>query len=366
MPAPPSARPPSPTWWPVTDAPATRTAQVATATADPVVPELDAIIVGKPIHAFEPRPSTAVPYRADTVVDGWSTEQIVVRAASTRGYGHRWDRRPRQDDLAVGVHEPTGVVFIVVADGVSASPLSHLGATAACRHTLETARTQLDGQGRLDWQELAAGAAWSLVHLAQSGAAAPAGNGGQRTRAVAGSPGAPDSDNDAVALASAAFACTLIAAAVWPTSTGLEVECIAVGDSSVWTVAGGEWNRRVGKEGTENGLASNRTAALPHLPATIAPLRFSLDPDSALVVGTDGFGDALGSGQGAVGRVFASLLRVPPTPMRLALALDFSLETFDDDRTVVAVWPRVKTDPAAHTPTPQPASADRGQPGRPA
>jgi len=310
---------------------------------DPVVPPLDALAVGRPIHAFEPRPTSAVPYRPDTVVDAWSTERFTVRAASTRGYGHRWDRLPRQDDLAVGVHETTGVVIVVVADGVSASPLSHLGATAACRHTLETAKGQLDTLGRVDWTDLVANAAWSLVHLAQDGVTVPPGD-------------------DPVAAASASFACTFIAAAVWPTSAGVQVECITVGDSSVWTLDGDVWNPRAGIKGTDDGLATSRTAALPHVPPAIVPLRFSLDPGSTLVIGTDGFGDALGAGRGVVGRVFASLLATPPTPLRLAYALDFSLDTFDDDRTLVALWSRgddrgqADRGASAH-PTPAPPNA---------
>lgn len=50
-------------------------------------------------------------------------------------------------------------------------------------------------------------------------------------------------------------------------------------------------------------------------------------------------GDPLGDGDGRVGALFARHLAVPPTPLRLAHVLDFSHETFDDDRTLVAVWP---------------------------
>jgi hypothetical protein len=65
----------------------------------------------------------------------------------------------------------------------------------------------------------------------------------------------------------------------------------------------------------------------------------ALAPGEVLLVGTDGFGDPLGAGDGAVGALFAGALRVPPPPLGLAHLLDFSRETFDDDRTLVAVWP---------------------------
>jgi hypothetical protein len=58
-----------------------------------------------------------------------------------------------------------------------------------------------------------------------------------------------------------------------------------------------------------------------------------------LLVGTDGFGDPLGDGDGKVGQLFAEHLKMPPPPRALAHLLDFSRETFDDDRTLLAIWP---------------------------
>ena len=58
---------------------------------------------------------------------------------------------------------------------------------------------------------------------------------------------------------------------------------------------------------------------------------------------TDGLGLPLGDGTGEVGRAFARELAVPPDIPDFARLLDFSRATYDDDRTLVAVWgPRVQ------------------------
>jgi hypothetical protein len=87
-------------------------------------------------------------------------------------------------------------------------------------------------------------------------------------------------------------------------------------------------------------VISSAVASLPRIPARIAPAGVGLSPDSVLLIGTDGFGDPLGDGDGKLGRLFAENLRTPPHGRGLAHLLDFSRETFDDDRTLVALWPR--------------------------
>jgi hypothetical protein len=65
-----------------------------------------------------------------------------------------------------------------------------------------------------------------------------------------------------------------------------------------------------------------------------------------LLLGTDGIGDPLGSGQGGVGNLFRELFSgtEPPSLVEFANAVDFSRETFDDDRTLIAVMPRAQAD----------------------
>ncbi|WP_207544239.1 hypothetical protein, partial [Mycobacterium alsense] len=82
-----------------------------------------------------------------------------------------------------------------------------------------------------------------------------------------------------------------------------------------------------------------------------------------LLIATDGIGDPLGTGQGGVGNLLRDVLTrpCPPSLIEFAHAMDFSRETFDDDRTLVAVWPRGKTtDEAAAPPAPRSRSPVEG------
>ena len=75
------------------------------------------IVVDIPTVSFEPRPPLMRYFRPDTICDGWSTKEIVVRLAAVRGYSHRYAGVPRQDAAEVRLH-PSGVVVLAVAGGV--------------------------------------------------------------------------------------------------------------------------------------------------------------------------------------------------------------------------------------------------------
>jgi hypothetical protein len=79
-----------------------------------------------------------------------------------------------------------------------------------------------------------------------------------------------------------------------------------------------------------------------------------------LLIGTDGIGDPLGAGQGGVGDLFRDVLTKPTVPslIEFAHAVDFSRETFDDDRTLVAVWPRKQSTLGGPVQTRQPSKVE--------
>ena len=97
-----------------------------------------------------------------------------------------------------------------------------------------------------------------------------------------------------------------------------------------------------GKTMPAAGVASSAVVGLPRLPAETIPMIVDIADDDVLLIATDGIGDPLGSGQGGVGNLFRDVLTRPSAPslIEFAHAVDFSRETFDDDRTLVAVWPR--------------------------
>ncbi|MER7766394.1 protein phosphatase 2C domain-containing protein [Kitasatospora sp. NPDC096140] len=270
---------------------------------------------------FEPKPPSGSSYRPDTIFDGWSSEHVRVRLASVRGYAHRGNGRPREDDVAVGLHGSGALVF-AVADGVSGAAQSHLGATLACRTAVDTVTRQLDEGRRPDelaWAEVLNHAAYQLV---------------AQTAKILGL-----SREDAAA-AERLMATTLVTGVVVPSSLGLDVHLVSVGDSGAWLLSGGRRFMSVIREPVSGGpVASSAVVALPRVPGDVRSHSALVSGSDRLLVGTDGFGGPLGDGTGPVGRLFAEHLAPSLEPRGLAHLLDFSRETFDDDRTLLVVWP---------------------------
>jgi hypothetical protein len=278
------------------------------------------IVVDLPIVAFEPRPASPYAYRPDTVCDGWSTEDLVVRLASVRGYAHRYSGLLRQDAANVRTHPATAGVAFAVADGVSAAPLSAIGAVVACRLATDAILAALDCEpDRIDWSGLAQDTATGLVeHLG-------------------GNPDEVGRD----------YATTLVAGVIRPAGRGTaRATIIQIGDSSAWILRHERFQPVLSHKLSDRpAVVSSGVLALPRLPRPVTAIDVDVPADGVLLVGTDGFGDPLGDGTGLIGQLFANVLAEIPPPLGLAHALDFSRETFDDDRTLLAVWPRAGLDP---------------------
>ncbi|MER5884621.1 protein phosphatase 2C domain-containing protein [Streptomyces sp. NPDC001941] len=280
------------------------------------------LVLGTGSPVIEARPPAADTYRPDTLFDGWSTPGVTLRLASVRGDAHRADGSPRQDDLSVAFHEPTGAVVFAVADGVSRCPQSHVGATLACRTAVADVLRQLGGPGRaVDWQRTLSAAAFQLF-----------------MRVTGGADPTPEQRQEA----EGQYATTLVTGLVEPGVRGqLRVCLVSVGDTGAWLLYGGEFRPLVTADKDGEGVYSAKVSALPRLPAVIEPKWYDVPVGGALLIGTDGFGDPLGGGSGPVGRELARVLASPPRqPGELAHALDFSRETEDDDRTLLAFWHR--------------------------
>ena len=141
---------------------------------------------------------------------------------------------------------PDGRVIIVVADGVSEAPQSHIGASIAVKQTVEWLRSNLghDAAGT-DWPALAKNTAYALAVSAQSlfGLAEP----------------------DPVR-AEQELATTLVCAVIEPIRPGgLRGHFLAVGDSGAWVLSSANEFVQVigGKAVAESSVASSAVAALP-------------------------------------------------------------------------------------------------------
>lgn len=256
------------------------------------------IVVGNPSPAFEPRPADEKyhkrPYRSDSVLDGWGTEHFVVRGASLRGNLHRYNGCPRQDDFALCYLRDTDRLLIAVADGVSSADQSHLGSTFAVRASLQwlQANVELD-PATADWSDLFKDVAWTLVEQSSSYF---------------------DVEKDATE-AERLMATTLVCGVVdFPSNSDCAIAYIvSVGDSGAWILNELGFRPIIGgKTDLESGLTSSAVRGLPQVPTTIDMRKVDFSVGDVLLLGTDGFGDPLGSGVGELGDHFSSLLISPP------------------------------------------------------
>ncbi|HZO79942.1 MAG TPA: protein phosphatase 2C domain-containing protein [Solirubrobacteraceae bacterium] len=289
------------------------------------------LTIGEPAPPINVRLSAVDPYRPDTVADGGEAFGVVTRAASVRGLFKRYLGGSRQDDFCMQLHVPTRTLLVAVADGVSAAPRSHLGAALAVRQAAAAVVRQLEaGAAELDWSEVFSQAAWALVE--------------EHRRAC--------SDSSArVEDAAASLATTLTVAALTtgeddsdgggardrPGPRKHRLQVAAIGDSPTLVLSRGKFVRVVGEEDPE-GLIGGRVEALPrHTNPAVAEPR-ALEPEDVLLVCTDGLALPLADGKGEVGRTLTRELANPPDIVDFARLLDFSRSTYDDDRTLVAVW----------------------------
>lgn len=289
-----------------------------------VVPQ---IIVGSPSPSVEPSAIAAeyrsLPFRPDVVIDGWSTEAMTLRGVSQRGHLHRYNGAPRQDDFACH-HLPSGHVIVVVADGVSSAAQAHIGASTATRYAADWLHSHLaDDLVDTDWSVLLKSTAWALTERAQ-------------TLLELAEPDPIRAEEE--------LATTLVCAVIEPMGMGsLRAYLVGVGDSGAWLLSSGQFIPIIGGKAVQDSeIASSAVTGLPRVPSVARPVVVDLADDDVLLIATDGIGDPLGSGQGGVGNLLRDVLTRPgpPSLIEFAHAVDFSRETYDDDRTLVALWPR--------------------------
>ncbi|WP_165607856.1 protein phosphatase 2C domain-containing protein [Mycobacterium mantenii] len=223
------------------------------------------------------------------IIDGWSTDTVTVRGVSQRGHLHRYNGAPRQDDFAVHLL-PGGRIIVLVADGVSAAPQSHLGASAAIKYAASWLRDRLpDDIRQTDWLMLIKSVAWGLSEQAQN---------------------LLHLDQPDPVRAEQELATTLVCAVIEPTISGaLRAFLIGVGDSAAWLLSAGRFIEVLGgKPSSTSEIASSAVTALPWVPNEIAAAVIEIGDGDVLLVGTDGIGDPLGNGEGGVGNLLRSVL----------------------------------------------------------
>jgi serine/threonine protein phosphatase PrpC len=287
---------------------------------------------------------TALPlYRAD----GGDTARFCLRVASVAGIRHRLARVSSDDAYAWALLPEDGGLVLGVADGIGSVSRGGQGAelavAAACRWLAAGAADQGPagegpaGKGPAGEGPAGEGPAGDAVEDADLFAAAFAE--AQHTLEAHGD-GAP-----------AELSTTLVLARLRPVvlpeggaadgDRRVLVELARVGDSTAWTLLDGAWHELFAGPQAHD-LAGRATFALPAPGGAPALERVSVQvgAGAVIVLTTDGVGDPLRDGPETVAPGLAAALRVPPAPLDLARAADFSRRGCSDDRTILAVWVR--------------------------
>jgi serine/threonine protein phosphatase PrpC len=285
---------------------------------------------GRAARTVVPVPDRETAYRADTVVDGvvvtptTGGRSVTLRGASVRGWSHRYYGKVRQDEFAYLTSDGSPWLVLAVADGVSAGAKSHEAAKIVVRSGCTHLSRLLADQPveSLDWSGVLDRLTEEIVRFGRDRLALP------ETEKVANH-----------LAATAVFAVVDLSG----DREDVPVHMVSVGDSSAWLLrpeADRAWTplQAVKNEGVT--IASSATAALPAtaLPP-LSPVVTSVRAGQALVLMTDGVGDPLGAGTGEVGTYLAQAWARPPSALSFAGQVDFARRSYDDDRTVLAIWP---------------------------
>jgi len=238
-----------------------------------------------------------------------------VRAASVIGPGHRCEEPAveRQDAYAIARTRSGDQLVVAVADGLSSSPFSELGARVAVSTAIRALCQQLD-EGA-DPETVVAERLFNDVAGTMIGTG--------EARGI-----------EPCALRS------LLVVAVVPTAAlpdgSRRVWTAQVGDVSLWLHGLPGWERSTGvaKSGMDRNVVE---AALPFNAKEVITAVVTIPPGAGIAVMTDGLGDVLGDVSGAVD-YFAQRWATPPHPAVFVADMCFDARGQTDDRTAVVVW----------------------------
>jgi len=260
------------------------------------------------------------PAQSGIAADSACIGDLDVRAASVVGPGHRCEEPAveRQDAYGIARTHSGSHLVVAVADGLSSSPFSELGARVAVSTATRTLCQHLDGGA--DPETVVA----ETLFVDVSGAMIGTGEARGIDRGALGS---------------------LLVVAVVPTAPlhdgSRRVWTAQVGDVSLWIHGPLGWDRHTGV--TKSGMDRNAVdAALPFDAKKAVTTVVTVPPGAGIAVMTDGLGDVLGDVSGAVD-YFARRWATPPHPAAFVADLCVDARGQTDDRTAVVVWCRPDT-----------------------
>lgn len=273
---------------------------------------------GFPMLAGAGSPAARLPWRlpeepalAGIAADAVTVGALTVLAASIVGPSHRCEEpaTPRQDAYRLGRDRRRRHLLVAVADGMSDSSGSHLGANVAVAAVVARLRDDLDTDAELDAAAIFLDAARQMAGTAER----------HRLR---------DDDVRAAVLA-----------AVIPVSADADgrrsVWLAGVADVGAWLREPAGW-RQVAGAGKAEYDGGRLAEFLPYHPDRATTVRVELEPGAVLALATDGIGDGLADD--GIGAWFSAHWADPPHISSFLDTVGYEARGRLDDRTAVVVW----------------------------
>jgi serine/threonine protein phosphatase PrpC len=255
-----------------------------------------------PVEPRLTRPVIArAPWGSMLVQGSCADDRVVIRAATVRGPAHAFEESPGQDALGLAWNDSRRALIAVVADGLGSLAGSGEVAAHAVRRGL--------------WHGARIQTADELVDVPRK---------------------VTQDLERAMAVDKIDGATTIVMSEIRLTSDGAEVSVVGVGDSEAWYLHGDEWTV-IHHERRHDGENVTR-----HLPSREEPQRrrVRVPNGSVVLLASDGFAGALGSGGSPLSSELARRWRRPPILPEFLAQVDFVDRFFTDDRAAVAVWIR--------------------------
>jgi hypothetical protein len=257
-------------------------------------------------------------HASDAQLDIGVAGPLSVLAGSVRGSRHRFYGAERQDAFAIRTSEPDGsFVVVAIADGVGSAAHSGSGARAAVKSMTTFLAEHIE---RGPFADLNAISRFVITAMDQ-------------TR------------NELEKLASLVSNADLREVATTLTFAIVPLEGVSapgvviggVGDSRGYLLNRGSWT--VYPRPTDAEISSTATEALPLDGSERLWLgRVSVPHGAAIMLATDGVGNALGDGRGEVAEQLAAWWSAPVEPLTFLSQLQFDRKSHDDDRTAAIIW----------------------------
>jgi Protein phosphatase 2C len=251
--------------------------------------------------------------------DQASIGDLDVRAVSIVGPGHRCEEpaMPRQDSYRLGRDRAGRYLIVAVADGMSDSRRSDLGATVASRCAVNILRAHLD-RG----EDPTADAMKEAFRTAAGAMVAAANNEG---------------------LSEMDVRCALIIAIIPSAPNAISLRRRAwfatLADVSAWLRHRDGWHRLAGDQKNDDFDRNALRNFLPYHPDRVVTVSYDLEPGATVAVVTDGIGDAFTEVPNAA-QWFAQRWETPVPLESFLLDVGFQARGQLDDRTSVTVWCR--------------------------